>query len=103
MVIRNKKGTGKLIHIKKGVTHRVSLEIIAYGIKIFPLLREIHEAHTDVTQTWYSNDVGSRGYFGSIKVHPEELIRRVLYYGYLPNPNTRILVISTNDIPQANA
>ena len=63
-MIRDKEGTGQLIHIKNGVTHRVSLEIIAYGIKIFPLLREIHEAHTDVTQPWYVNNYRAWGTLG---------------------------------------
>ena len=35
--------------------------MIAYGIWVLPLIRELREAHPCVTQPWYTDDAGEGG------------------------------------------
>ena len=42
------------------------LTIIAYGIRVLPLIRELREAHPRITQPWYADDAGARGKFTNI-------------------------------------
>ena len=35
--------------------------MIAYGIRVLPLIRELRGAHPWVTQPWYADDAGAEG------------------------------------------
>ena len=53
MVVQDTKdGSGHLLHSKEGVTQGGSLAMITYGIGVLPLIRELRDTHTRVTQTW---------------------------------------------------
>ena len=54
-------GSGHFLHIKDGVTQGDALVMIAYGIGVLPLIRELREAHPRVTQPWYADDAGAKG------------------------------------------
>ena len=54
-------GSGNFLHSKEGVTQGDPLSMIAYGIGILPLIRELQNAHPRVTQSWYDDDAGAGG------------------------------------------
>ena len=53
--------SGHFLHSKEGVTQGVPLAIIAYGIGVLPIIREIQGANTWATQPWYTDDTGAGG------------------------------------------
>ena len=65
MVVRNTSdGSGHFLHSKEGVTQGDPLAMIAYGIGVLPLIRDLRIAHPRVTQTWYAYDAGVGWKFG---------------------------------------
>ena len=59
LVVRNTKdGSGHFLHSKEGVTHGYPLAMIAYGIRVLPLIRVLRSDHPQVYQPWYADDAG---------------------------------------------
>ena len=50
--------SGHFLHSKEGVTQGDPLAMIAYGIGVPPLIRELWGANSPVTQPWYADDAG---------------------------------------------
>ena len=57
MVRNTEDGSDHFLHIKEGVTQGDPLDIIAYGIGVLPLIREIQDSHPCVSQPWYAGEV----------------------------------------------
>ena len=66
LVTRAGDGIGNFLHIKEGVTQWDPLEIIAYGLGIIPLIRDLWAAHPGITQPWYADNAGAAGTFADI-------------------------------------
>ena len=67
LVVRDTEdGSGHFLHRKEGVTQGDPLAMIAYGISILPLIRELRGAHPRVTQPWYADDAGEGSKFQHI-------------------------------------
>ena len=64
------------MHIKEGVTQGDPLDMIAYGIGVLPLIRELRGAHPRVTHPWYADDAGAGGKFPNIMEHLRDLQAR---------------------------
>ena len=62
----------------------VTLAMIAYGIGVLPLIRELWVAHPRVTQPWYSDNAGAGGKFQHILEHFRDLQARGPARGYYP-------------------
>ena len=54
-------GSVHFLHSKEGVTQGDPLAMIAYGIGVLPLIRELRNDHPRVTQPWYADDTGAGG------------------------------------------
>ena len=54
-------GSVHFFHSKEGMTQGDPLAIIACGIGVLPLTRELQSAHLWVTQTWYADEAGTGG------------------------------------------
>ena len=54
-------GSGHFLHSKEGVTQGDPLAMIAYGIRVLPLIQELRDAHPRVTQTGYADDAEAGG------------------------------------------
>ena len=95
MVVRDMEGgSGHSLYSKEGVTQGYPLAMIAYGIGVLPLIRELRDAYTHVNQTWYADDAGAGGGFGHILEHFQDLQARGPQRGYFPERTKRILVIA---------
>ena len=65
LVVRNMEyGSCHFLHRKEGLTQGHLLSMIAYGIGVLPLIRDLRDAHTSVIQPWYADEVGKGGDFG---------------------------------------
>ena len=75
--------------------------MITYGVGVLPLIRELQEAHTSVTQPWYAYDAEARGGFGHILEHFQYLQARGPTRGYFPDPTNSILVVEPRNVASA--
>ena len=82
------------------MTQWYPLEIIEYRIRILPIIRELLEAHPEVTQPWCVDNTRSRDCFWFIKYHLEELMQKLLAHGYFTYSTKILLVISYRNIPK---
>ena len=65
VVCNTKGGLGHLLNSKEDVTQGDPLAMIAYGIGVLPLIRELRYAQPRVTQPWYTDDAGAGGNLGT--------------------------------------
>ena len=86
---------------QEGVPQGDPLAMIAYGIGVLPLIREIRGAHTRVTQPWYSDDAGAGLKFMPILAHLRDLQERGLSRGHFPDPTKSILVVAPQNVSGA--
>ena len=75
--------------------------MIAYGIGVLPLIRELREAHTCVTQPWYADDAEAGGMFNDVQAHFQDLQARGPARGYYPEPTKSILVMAPGNVNRA--
>ena len=75
LVFRNGNGTASFLHSKEGVTHGDTPVMIACGIGILPLIKNLKLEGPDVTQTWYTDDTRSLGMFTRIETYFNSLTR----------------------------
>ena len=62
LVVRDTEdGSGHFLHSKEGVTQGDPLAMIAYGIVVLPLIRDLRRAHPCVMQPWYADDAWEGG------------------------------------------
>ena len=72
--------------------------MIAYGIGVLPLIRELREAHPRVTQPWYADDAGVGGVFIDVQAHFQDLQARGPARGYYPELTMSILFVAPGNV-----
>ena len=93
--------SGHFLHSKEGVTHWYPLSMIAYGIGVLPLIRDLWYAHPLITQPWCVDDVLAGGKFRHIMEHFQGLQLRGPVRGYFPEPTKSILVVAQRNVARA--
>ena len=94
-------GSGHFLHSKEVMTQGDPLAMIAYGIGVLPLIRELWGTHPRVTQPWYADDAGAGGKFPNIMEHLRDLQARGPARGYYPEPTKIILVVAPGNVAWA--
>ena len=94
-------GSGHLLHSKKGVTLGYLLAMIAYGIGVLPLIRDLRRAAPCVNQPWYADNTGVGAKFEEIMDHFRDLQLRGPAWGYYPEPTKSILVVVERNVPRS--
>ena len=94
-------GSVHFLHSKEGLTQGDPLAMIADGIGVLPLIRELREAHPRVTQPWYADDAGACGTFAEVQAHFQDLQVRGPARGYYPEPTKSILVVTPGNVARA--
>ena len=94
-------GSGHFLNRKECMNQGYPLAIIAYGIGVLPLIRDLWDAHPQVTQPWYDDDAGVGGYFEQILAHFRDLQVRGPPRGYLLDPTNNILVVAPWNMARA--
>ena len=77
--------------------------MVMYGLGFLPLIRELRQAQTGVSQPWYADDDGSCRTFEGIWKHMDDLMTRGTPQGYFPEPTKRILVVSPWNVPRVDS
>ena len=93
-------GSGHFLNSKEGVTQGDPLAMIAYDIRVFPLIRELWGSHPRVTPPWYVHYAGAGGKFVHILAHLWDLQARGPPRGFYPEPTKIILVMAPRNVAQ---
>ena len=101
MVRNTEDGSGHFLHSKEGVTQGDPLAMIAYGIGVPPLIRDLRRDHPHVTQPWYADDRGAGRSFEAVMAHFRDVQLKGPAQGYFPEPTKRILVVAEQNVPRA--
>ena len=75
------------------MTQGDSLEMIAYGIAIRPLIDNLKRGIPDVTQTCYADDAGAFGVLAILETYFDSLTRQGLGWGYYIKPSKSVLIV----------
>ena len=67
LVIREGNGMGHFLHIKERVTQGDPLAMIAYGLGILSLIRDLRKDHPSTTHPWYADDTREGVNFADIQ------------------------------------
>ena len=59
LVLRDGNGVASFLHSSEGVTKGDPLAMIAHGIVIPPLIKNLKREIPDITQPWYADDAGA--------------------------------------------
>ena len=89
------------MHSKEGVTQGEPLAMIAYIIRVLPLIRVLRSEHPQVSQPRYADNAGAGGKFGAVMAHFRDLQLKGPARGYFPEPTKSILVVSEQNVPRA--
>ena len=74
------------------MTQGDSLEMIAYGIAIRPLIDNLKRGIPDVTQTCYADDAGAFGVLAILETYFDSLTRQGTGRGYHPKQPKSVLI-----------
>ena len=75
--------------------------MIAYGIGVLPLIRELRNAHPRVTHPWCADDAGAGGTVQKILERFRDLQARGQSQGYYQEPTKSILVVASGNVARA--
>ena len=67
--------------------------MVAYGLGIPPLIRELHQAHPGITQNWYADESRAGGTFEGNLRHLDDLMVKGPPRSYFLDPTKSILVV----------
>ena len=98
LVLRNRNGTASSLHSKEGVTRGDTLAMIAYGIVIIPLIKNLKREIPYVTQTWYAEDSRVLGVFARIETYFDPLTCQGPGRGYHPIPSKSVLIVRPENL-----
>ena len=77
------------------------LDMIVYSLGILTLIQYLRAAHPRVPATSYIGEYGVRGNFAGIRWYLDDLMVPGAPQSYLPDPTKIILVVSSQNVPQA--
>ena len=93
LVLWNGNGAASFLHSREGGTQGYPLAMIAYGIVLLSLIKNIKRKLPDVTQPWYTGDAGALGAFVIIETYFNSLTRQGPGCGYNPEPYKSVLMV----------
>ena len=94
-------GSGHFLHSKEGVTQGDPLDMIAHGIGVLPLIRELWDANPCVTQPQYADDAGAGGAIQQAQAHFWDMQARGPARRYYLEPTKSILVVTPGNAARA--
>ena len=94
-------GSGNFLHSKEGLIQGNPLVMIAYGIGVLPLIRELRDAHPRVTHPCYADGAGVGGTFDQVQTPLWDMQARGPAQGYCPEPTKSILVVAPGNVERA--
>ena len=72
--------------------------MIAYGIGIFPIIKNLKQEIPDVTQPWYADNAGALRTFAIPETCFDSLTRQVPGQGYHPESTKSVLIVHPENL-----
>ena len=72
--------------------------MIAYGIGILPLIKNLKQDIPDVTQPWYADGNRALGTFERLETYFYLLTRQGSVRGYYPEPSKRVIIVRPDNL-----
>ena len=72
--------------------------MIAYGIRILPLTKNLKQAIPDVTHSWYADNARALGMSSRLETYFDSLTRQGLGQGYHPDPTKILLIVRPENL-----
>ena len=98
VVLGNGNGTASFLHISEGVTQGDHMTMIAYGIGIPPLIKNLKQEIPDVNQTWYACDARYLCMFSIIETYFNSLTHPGSGHGYYIEPPKSVLIVHMENL-----
>ena len=77
---------------------RNPLAMIAYGIVILPLIKNLKREIPDFTQPWYAENDRALGTFARLETYFDLLTLQGLGWGYYPKPSMSVLIVRPENL-----
>ena len=87
-----------ILHSSEDVTQGDPLTIIAYGIEILPLIKNVKREIPNVTHPWYAEDSGALGTFARIETYFDSLKRQGPGWRYHHDPTKSVLIVRSENL-----
>ena len=98
LVFLNRNGTDSFLHSMEGVAQGDPLAMIAYGVSILPLIKNLKREIPAVTQPWYADDAGAFCTFVIIETYFNLLTNPGPGHGYYPELSKSVLIVHPDNI-----
>ena len=72
--------------------------MVAYGIYVIPLIKQLKVTYRVVTQPWYADNVGSLGMYNNIKLYFNLLGQSRPGCGYYLEPSKIVMIVNPDNI-----
>ena len=69
------------------------IEMIAYGIGILPLIKNLKQEIPDITQPWYADDTGALDKLAILETYFDSLTHHSPGQEYHPEPSKSVLIL----------
>ena len=102
MVLQNGNVMASILHSREGVTQGDPLAMIAYGIGILPIIKNLKWEIPDVTQPWYADDARLLGTFARLESYFDSLTRQVPEQRYHLKPTKGVLIVCPENLEAGN-
>ena len=80
------------------MTQGEPLAMIAYDIRILPLIKKVKRYIPDITQPWYDDDAGYIVTFAIIQTYFNLLTHQGLWQRYYPEPSKSVLIVHPENL-----
>ena len=98
LVLRNWNGKSSFLHSREGLMQVEPLSMVAYGILVLLLIKNMEAGFPDVTQSWCAGDVSALGTFTRVKSYFNSLNQHGPGRGYYPEPSKSVMITNPENI-----
>lgn len=102
LVLRVPNGKAAIIiSSQTGTTQGGPESMIAYGVGILPMIRQLKTEFPNILQVWYADDGGAKGTLQEIHAQTRRLMEIGPEFGYYLEPTKSILLVQPADVQRA--
>ena len=98
LVLQKGNGVAIFLHIGECVTQGGTLDMVAYGIGILPLIKTLKVGFSDIPYPWYADNLGALGKFSNVELYFNSLKRFIPGLGYYPKHSKSVLIIHPGNL-----
>ena len=102
LVSRSTNGTKLCLYSRTGVTQGCPIAMLAYGLGLLPLIRDLKHQYTSLFHSWYADDGAAAGRLQVLAQFYKDAERLGRHYGYYLNPDKCIIITTQENLATAH-